>query len=197
MFAALKIGLLGAFMLSAADPPDIAGQWSGEDWGTVVLNQTSPGEYSGSYTENAGTKPGRIQLKWSQIERRFNGTWREGEDRFGELSVRLVGDEIRGAHTTDPKSKINPARPQLADLTWTRGAAKPVPPREAAIAAPAQPLDLTGLYQTPASAVRQDHGVSLAGCAARVADFGQCAPGHRWHALSLGRRERQDRAGVS
>src|ERR1017187_3234800 len=39
MFAALRIGLLGAIMLSSAEPPDIAGQWSGEDWDTVVLKQ--------------------------------------------------------------------------------------------------------------------------------------------------------------
>jgi hypothetical protein len=151
MFAALVIGLSGAFMLSSADPPDIGGQWSGEDWGTVVLNLNTPGEYTGSYIENVGTKPGKIQLKWSQIERRFNGTWREGDDRFGELSLRLLGNEIRGAYAADPKSKINHARPQLADVTWIRGAAKPVPPREAADLLPAQPLDLTGAYQTPAS----------------------------------------------
>ena len=132
MFAALRIGLLGALMLSSAEPPDIAGQWSGEDWGTVVLNQTIPGNTREPTAENVGTKPGKIQLKWSPIEQRFNGTWREGEDRFGELSLRLVGDEIRGAQTTDPKSKINHARPHLADVTWIRGAAKPVPPREAA-----------------------------------------------------------------
>jgi len=151
MLAALTIGLLGAFMVSSAEPPDIAGQWSGEAWGTVVLKQTLPGEYTGTYSENAGAKPGRILLKWSPIECRFNGTWREGEDRFGELSLRLVDDEIRGAHTTDPKSKINQASPQLADVAWIRGAAKPVPPRAATIVAPAQPLDLTGSYRTPAS----------------------------------------------
>ena len=71
-------GLLGAFMASE-EPPDIAGQWSGEAWGTVVLKQTSPGEYSGIYTVNAGPRPGRIQLKWSPVEQRFNGTWRRGK----------------------------------------------------------------------------------------------------------------------
>jgi hypothetical protein len=122
MIAALGVGLLGVLLLSAA-PPDIAGQWSGEEWGQVVLKKTSDAEYTGTYTDTVGKQPGEIQLKWSRIERRFNGTWREGDDRFGELSVRLVGDEIRGALTTDPKSKINPATPRLADLTWTR--AKP------------------------------------------------------------------------
>ncbi len=119
MIAALGIGLLGMFLLSA-EPPDIAGQWSGEDWGQVVLKKTSDAEYTGTYSDTVGKQPGEIQLKWSRIERRFNGTWREGEDRFGELSVRLVGDEIRGALTTDAKSKINPATPRLADLKWTR-----------------------------------------------------------------------------
>jgi hypothetical protein len=152
MSSALRgIGLLGAIMLSSSGPPEIGGRWSGEDWGTVVLNRMSPGEYTGGYTEYVGTKPGSIELKWSPVERRFNGTWREGDDRFGELSLRLVGDEIRGAQRTDPKSKIDHARPQLADVAWIRVSAKPVSPRAAANVAPAQTLDLTASYRTPAS----------------------------------------------
>ena len=151
MFTALRIGLLAALMLSSADPPDIAGVWSGEDWGTIVLNRTGPGEYLGSYSHTVGTRPGEIQLKWSQTEGRFNGTWREGEDRFGELSLRHADDEIRGALTTDPKSKVKGARPQLADLAWVRGSMKPVMPRAAAAGPPAEPLDLTGFYQMRAS----------------------------------------------
>jgi formylglycine-generating enzyme required for sulfatase activity/serine/threonine protein kinase len=117
--AALGAGLLAVLALSTA-PPDIAGEWSGEDWGRIALTKTSAVEYTGTYSDTAGKRQGEIQLKWSRIERRFNGTWREGEDRFGELSIRLVGDEILGAHTTDAKSKINPATPKLADLKWTR-----------------------------------------------------------------------------
>ena len=129
------------------------------------------------------------------LERRFNGTWREGDDRFGELSLRLVGDEIHGAQRTDPKSKIDHARPQLADVAWIRVSAKPVPPREAANVAPAQTLDLTGSYRVPASAFGRIR--SLPGGLCRgVSDFRQCALGHRWHALSLGRSERQERFGV-
>jgi hypothetical protein len=150
MITALRIGLLGAAMLSSADPPDIAGVWSGDDWGTVVLNLINPGEYTGSYSESVGTKAGEIQLKWSPSEQRFSGTWREGEDQFGELSLRLSGDEIRGAFSTDPKSKTNHARPKLGDLTWARGAL-----RRVAVGVPAgpppEPLDLTGYYQMPAS----------------------------------------------
>lgn len=151
MFSAFGITLLAAFLLSSAELPDIAGQWSGEDWGTVILKQTNPGEYSGSYAETVGARAGTIQLKWSEIERRFNGTWRLGEDRFGELSVKLVGDEIRGAQATDPKCPISNAHARLADLTWIRGYSKAAPPQEAALIAPAEPLDLTGSYQTKAS----------------------------------------------
>ena len=118
--AALGAGLLGVLLLSAT-PPDIAGKWSGEDWGQVVLTQTAPGQYSGTYTETEGKGPGKIDVKWLRIERRFNGTWSEGEDRFGDLSIRLADQEIRGALTTDRKSKINPATPRLADLLWKRG----------------------------------------------------------------------------
>jgi len=56
-------------------------------------------EYTGTYSDTFGKQPGEIQLKWSRIERRFNGTWREGQDRFGELSIRLVNNELRGALT--------------------------------------------------------------------------------------------------
>ncbi len=124
MTAALGVGLCGMFLLSG-EPPEIAGEWLGEDWGHIVLKKSSDAEYTGTYSDTVGKQPGKIQLKWSRIERRFNGTWREGEDRFGELSVRMVDGEIRGALTTDFKSRINPATPRLADLSWTR----PGPPQ--------------------------------------------------------------------
>ena len=40
MIAALGVGLLGMFALQATAPPDISGNWQGEDWGQVVLTQT-------------------------------------------------------------------------------------------------------------------------------------------------------------
>jgi hypothetical protein len=138
-------------LLAPNAPPDIAGVWSGEDWGTVVLNATTAGQYMGTYSESANARPGEIELKWSEAERRYNGTWREGEDQFGGISIRLAGDEIRGAFSTDPRSKANHARPKLGDVAWVRGAAKPRARRAAAGAPPPEPLDLTGYYQTPAS----------------------------------------------
>jgi serine/threonine-protein kinase len=125
LFAVLAAGVLGWFMLPAQPPPDIAGQWSGENWGTIVLSKSSETEYTGTFTDTVSSNPGSIQLRWSRIEQRFNGTWREGEDRFGELSVRLVGGEIRGALTTDRASKINPGTPKLADLLWVRASGGP------------------------------------------------------------------------
>ena len=119
MIAALGIALASMFLMQSTAPPDVAGRWSGEGWGQIVLTQTTPGEYAGTYSSTVAQGPGKIRLKWSRIERRFNGTWREGEDRFGELSVRRADHEIRGAFTTDLKSTTNPATPRLADLRWT------------------------------------------------------------------------------
>lgn len=129
--AFIMLGLIGISLFAVGvlsiDPPDIAGQWTGEGWGQVTLTQTAPGQYTGTYTDAVAKEkePGKIDLKWSRIERRFNGTWSEGEDRFGDLSIRLADQEIRGALTTDAKSKINPATPRLADLTWIRSTASP------------------------------------------------------------------------
>jgi galactose mutarotase-like enzyme len=117
------MGLLGMLLAKATDSPDISGRWQGEGWGQLTLKQIRPGEYTGTYTDtvNKEKEPGTIELKWSRIERRFNGAWREGDDdRFGDLSIRLVDNEIRGALTTDAQSKINPATPRLADFACTR-----------------------------------------------------------------------------
>ena len=122
MLTLLGISLFAVGVVST-NPPDISGKWQGEGWGQVALTQTAPGEYTGTYTDTVAKEkgPGKIDLKWSRIERRYNGTWREGkDDRFGELSVRFADKEICGALTTDAKSKINPATPPLADVTWTR-----------------------------------------------------------------------------
>jgi hypothetical protein len=85
----------------------------GEGWAKVVLHQTGPAEYAGTYTDTFGKEPGTIELKWSRIERRYNGTWNEGKERFGKISVRQVGDQIRGAWTTSRNSTINPGTPKL------------------------------------------------------------------------------------
>jgi serine/threonine protein kinase/formylglycine-generating enzyme required for sulfatase activity len=133
MAAILLFSLIGfaAVLLLTDEPSDISGEWTaeGDDWGIVVLRQTGPKQYAGTYTDTLGNEKGKIELKWSRIERRYNGTWSEGQDRFGKISVRQVGDEIRGAFTTDRASKINPGTPELADLTWVRAKATDAPSR--------------------------------------------------------------------
>lgn len=124
MIAAFGLGLLGMVLWQSSEAPDIGGKWTGEEWGDVVLEKQEQGEYEGSYTDTFKDKPGTIQLKWSRLERRFNGNWREDDVRFGKISVRLVDDEIRGAWTTNKKSDINPGTPKLADLLWKRSSDK-------------------------------------------------------------------------
>ncbi len=123
LLAFLGISALIVFMLGT-QPPEIAGEWSGDEWGQVVLKKVNDNEYTGTYSDTFGKEKGEIQLKWSRIERRYNGTWREGDARSGEISVRTVGEEIRGGWTTSSDSKINPSTPHLSDLAWTRGPAK-------------------------------------------------------------------------
>lgn len=126
MFAAFTVALLALVAVQSTTPPDISGNWQGESWGQVTLTQTAPGEYAGTYTDTVAKEkePGRISLQWSRIEGRFNGTWREGDSRFGDLSLRFADPEIRGALTIDARSKLNPATPRLADLLWTRAEAR-------------------------------------------------------------------------
>ncbi len=158
MLALLGISLFAAGVVST-NPPDISGNWQGDDWGQIKLTQTAPGEYTGTYTDTVAKEkgPGKIDLKWSRIERRYNGTWREGEDdRFGDLSIRAVGPEIRGGVTTDAKSKINPATPRLAELVWT--------PAEAAIGqrgTPGKDFTVTSLEPVPGMQAALDQGVFL------------------------------------
>ncbi len=120
MMATFGLSLLGMVLSQATAPPDIAGKWAGEEWGAVVLEARQPGRYEGSYTDSDNARSGTVHFKWSRLEGRFNGTWIEGDDRRGKISVRLVDDEIRGAWTTTRKSDAEPGTPKLADLSWVR-----------------------------------------------------------------------------
>ena len=53
MISTLGVALFGSLLLST-QPPEIAGQWSGEDWGHVVLKKTGDGQYSGTYINTLG-----------------------------------------------------------------------------------------------------------------------------------------------
>jgi serine/threonine-protein kinase len=120
VLSVLGLGLL-SFAVAQTSPPDISGRWSNDDWGRVVLTKDAAGEYSGTFSQTEGSEPGKIHLKWSRIDRRFNGSWNEGQERFGTISLHLVDDRILGAASTDPKSLVN--RPPLAEFIWTRATA--------------------------------------------------------------------------
>ena len=80
--------------------------------------------FSGFALNGVDTIPGTLQLKWSRLERRFNGTWGKGADRTGTMSLRLVDKEIRGGWTTDEGAQLESGTPLLGDLLWTRNASK-------------------------------------------------------------------------
>lgn len=111
----------GLLFLQMTNSPDVSGDWHGEEWGQVVLKKSAQQRYSGTYTDINGTKRGDIELTWSRIERRYNGRWHEAGDRFGDISLRLVDGEVRGAWTTSRDSLINPGTPALAEFVWKRG----------------------------------------------------------------------------
>ena len=122
MFATLCIvfaGVLG-FEVVATTPPKIDGTWKGASWGTVELKETKRGTFEGDYKDAFGGESGKLKLKWSRAERRYNGTWGPPDQNYGRLSIRLVGDEIRGAWKTKANADVAANVPQLGDLRWVR-----------------------------------------------------------------------------
>jgi hypothetical protein len=102
--------------------PDFSGTWQGEGWGTVVLRTTNKGEFAGTYTDTFGKDVGRITVRWTTASRRYEGTWSEGNYRFGRIALEAAKDgaTISGAYTTDPKCEHQPGVPSLASLRWSR-----------------------------------------------------------------------------
>lgn len=105
MTAFMAAGLIGLAVMQATEPPDIAGTWSGTELGVMELKLEKPGQYSGTYAETHNKKPGELNLTWSRLERRFNGSWKEGADCHGEISIEHVNGELRGGFLTDKSSK--------------------------------------------------------------------------------------------
>jgi len=102
--------------------PDLAGTWSGSNWGQVELIPGEDETYTGTYSDTYGKDTGRLRVRWSAQTRRFEGTWSEGAYRHGRVSIRVLsgGKAIRGAYTTDLSCEIRPGIPALADLEWKR-----------------------------------------------------------------------------
>ena len=67
--------------------------------GRSELTRTAPGQYKGAYTDTVVKEkgPGKIDLKWSRIKAPLQ--WHlAGDNRFGDLSIRLIDKEIRRPH---------------------------------------------------------------------------------------------------
>jgi hypothetical protein len=141
MLGTIGMTLLGIVLWQATEPPDISGQWTSNEWGTVVLEAKGPREYEGTFTgsgrdtpaprndlpggRNGGrerVKSGTLHLKWSRLERRFNGTWGKDAARSGTMSLRLVDQNIHGGFTTDEDVQLEAGTPRVGDLVWKRSA---------------------------------------------------------------------------
>ncbi len=127
MLVTLGFFLFGLLLWQTSEPPDIAGQWVGGEWGTVVLKAADLNRYTGT-TANAthalgairvGAN-GTIELMWSRLQGRFNGHWKQDGDHSGKVSLRLVGKEIHGAWTMKKSSAVNDVTPRLSELVWRR-----------------------------------------------------------------------------
>lgn len=121
---------LGPLVFSILVTPasNIEGTWEGKDWGVVELKQVKQNVYEGTYANAFGGEKGAIQLKWSRTWRRYQGTWGKDSQRFGKISMRRVGTEIRGAWTTKDKADVSADVPDFGSFTLRRHVATPSPP---------------------------------------------------------------------
>jgi len=94
---------------------ELAGSWSGPDWGEVVLNADG----TGTYTDTFGTGPGQLRFDRTG-DHSYKGTWRESGQRSGTLVFELSPDDetITGAWTPDPSSTIGSKTGGA--ILWTR-----------------------------------------------------------------------------
>ena len=121
LLGAIGATLLGFAFFQATQAPDIAGEWSGADWGNVTIVASTSGRFTGKYSGEGLRSAGDIELKWSRIERRFNGSWRDGSQRLGRISLRVVDDELDGGWTTDKDVSKSVEFPRLGSLKWKQG----------------------------------------------------------------------------
>ena len=123
--AAAGLTALAIMFFMNDGPPDISGKWFGDDWGKIVLEEKQPGYYKGKYDINSKLSngsvgsTGSITVSWSPEQNQFTGSW-ETEGSGGDISLRLVNDEIRGAWNSNLMSPRPSNVPKLADLTWSR-----------------------------------------------------------------------------
>lgn len=109
---------LGAALWQATEPPEISGAWLNEESGRITLVRYKSGGYVGEL-KGPGLMD-HLELKWSRLERRFNGSWSGKQNAAGRLSMRVVDDELRGAWTSNRFSQQELGLPRMADCFWKR-----------------------------------------------------------------------------
>ncbi|MCA9173459.1 MAG: protein kinase [Planctomycetales bacterium] len=124
----LSLGLSAAvfFMLQANVAPNIEGLWSGELWPSISLRPAAESNdwYSGKFVDAEG-REGTLQLRWSRLQRRFNGEWRSGDQQFGAITLRLDPTvarslRLRGAVALDATASTDAATARLREFAWTK-----------------------------------------------------------------------------
>lgn len=101
----------------AAPTAEAVGEWSGPEWGRVVLRRDG----SGTYTDTYGTGPGRLEFHAAGDG--YEGRWMESPRRFGTLRFALAPDGrvIYGEWRPDPKCTVGTSNGGA--LAWRRGSA--------------------------------------------------------------------------
>jgi hypothetical protein len=94
---------------------ELAGAWSGRDWGELVLNADG----TGTYTDTFGTGPGQLRFDRTG-DHSYKGTWWESDQRSGTMVFELSpdGQTITGDWTPDPSSTIGSETGGA--ILWTR-----------------------------------------------------------------------------
>ena len=124
VLAALALATVGLFtFLQITQAPEIAGQWSGEQWSNIKLESVAEAGdwYSGSF-EDAEGNIGAIHLEWSRVARRFKGRWSMGSEKTGSIVVRSSdSDSLRGAISFDADAVPGQSESRLRDFVWNPG----------------------------------------------------------------------------
>ncbi|PQO38616.1 serine/threonine-protein kinase [Blastopirellula marina] len=122
----LLVSLLGlgryAWQVTSEPEDIIEGSWTGENWHDITMERDEFDDVRGAFIDRKTHSKGTFTVEWSRLQQRYIGPWRSENGARGKLSLRLVGDEIRGARTVrQAKDDTNTSRmPLLGDVSWKR-----------------------------------------------------------------------------
>jgi hypothetical protein len=120
VLAACMDGVSPTVSALAQSQPDFSGNWSGGEWGEVVLERIGPVSYAGTYSSTYGKHTGRVAF--SYVAGNFEGKWWEGTARLGTVTLQPSEDGrvLTGTYSTSPASTIKPGEPKSASLKWVK-----------------------------------------------------------------------------